>query len=90
MVAFVDDDEAVPGGDVFRMSPTGQGRQQCDVEDTCGFRASAANLAARESQVFLDAVAPLVGEGLAVDENLCTYRTGSIAALAITVLPEHG
>ena len=77
VVTFVDDDESVAGGDVLDVFATGKCRQQCDVEDAGDLRPSTADLAALEPQVLLDPVAPLVGEGFAVNQDQRAGRTRS-------------
>jgi hypothetical protein len=69
VVAFVDDDVPVPlgqGGDV--VAPR-EGGQQRDVHRAGEFASAAAELTGLDSEELLDAGAPLVGEGFAVDEN---------------------
>jgi hypothetical protein len=69
VVAFVHNDESVAGGDVLDVVAAGKRRQQRDVEDARGFRTPATDLTACETQVAADPVAPLIGQGLAIDQD---------------------
>ena len=69
VVAFVDDDESVVGGEFFDVVPAGKGGKQGDIQDSGSLRPSAADLAAFEVQVLVNTVALLVGQGLAVDQD---------------------
>lgn len=75
VVAFVDDDEAVAGGKFGEVVLPGKGLQGGDVDDAGGLgAAAAAALPGLDSQVLLDAGAPLVGQCLAVDQDECGRR----------------
>lgn len=69
VVAFVHNDESVVGGDVFDVVAAAKRRQERDVEDARGSRTPATDLTTRETQVAADPVAPLVGQGLAIDSG---------------------
>jgi hypothetical protein len=69
MVAFVDNSEPVPGGDLIDVRPPCQRGQQRNVNDTSRSRPSATHLSALDTEMGFDAMAPLIGQGFAVDED---------------------
>jgi hypothetical protein len=75
MVTFVDNNEPVPGGDLIDVRPPCQRRQQRNVNDPGRFRPAATHLSALDTEMGLDAMAPLIGEGFAIDEDERGGRT---------------
>ena len=64
VVALVDDDQAVAGGEVRDVLCAGEGLQGGDIDDPGGLAASAAPLAGVDPKEFPGADAPLVRQGL--------------------------
>jgi hypothetical protein len=69
VVALVDDDEPVPGGQGSDVVAAGQGLQHGDVDDAAGLGPAAAELAGLDAEQVADPGAPLVGQCLAVDQH---------------------
>jgi hypothetical protein len=69
VVAFVGDDEAVPGGQLADVRPPGEGLQCGDVDGATQLCPAAAQLPRLDVEELADAGAPLVGQGLAIDQD---------------------
>ena len=69
VVALVHDHEPVTGELAGQFGPPGEGLQRDDVDGARELRASAAQLPGLDPQEFLDLIAPLLGQGLAVHQN---------------------
>ena len=69
VVAFVGDDQPVPGGELCDVVAAGQGLQGDDVDDPGDLRPAAAELPGLDAEELADAGAPLVGQCLAVDQH---------------------
>jgi hypothetical protein len=69
VMAFVDDDVPVSAGQVRDVGPPGQGGQHCDVDNSAELVAAAADLPGADGQELPDPVPPLLGQGLAIDQD---------------------
>ena len=71
MVAFVDDHEPVPGGDLPEIVSTGETLGHCQIDDAAGLPAGSdlTNTLLVETEVGHQALAPLLDERLTVDDH---------------------
>src|SRR5262249_52824447 len=69
VVAFVDDDLPVAGGEFGDVAAFGEGGEHGDVHDAAELAPAAADLSGSDAEELFDPAAPLFGQGLAVDEH---------------------
>jgi hypothetical protein len=69
VVTLVHDDQPISSGERGEVVAAGEGLQGGNVDDAGGLGASTAALPGFDAEQVLDASAPLVDEGLAVDEH---------------------
>jgi len=69
MVAFVGDDKTVAGGQLADVSAPGEGLQRGDINAPAQLCPAAAKLPGLDAEELADTCAPLVGQGLSVDQN---------------------
>ena len=69
VVALVRDDQPVPGGELGDVVAAGQGLQCDDVDGAVQLRPAAAELTRLDAEELTDPGPPLVGQGLAVDQD---------------------
>jgi len=71
MMALVRDDQPVPGGESGDVVAAGQGLQGNDVDGAAELSPAAAELPGLDAEELGNPGSPLVGEGLAIDEDQC-------------------
>jgi hypothetical protein len=69
MVALIGDDQPVPGGQLRDVVAAGQGLQGDDVDSSAELGPAAAELSCFHAEKLADPRPPLVGQGLAVDQD---------------------
>jgi hypothetical protein len=68
VVALVDNDQPITGSQHSKVVSTGKCLQGGDIDDAPSLASSASSLAGLDTKQILDPSAPLIGEGLAIDE----------------------
>jgi hypothetical protein len=69
VVALIGDDQPVPGGELRDVVAAGQGLQCGDVDGAAQLHRAAAELTGLDVEELADPGPPLVGQGLAVDQD---------------------
>jgi len=71
VVAFVDNDGSIVCRQFGDVVSTGEGLQHGNINDATGLGTAATELARLDAEVLADALAPLISQSLAVDQNQC-------------------